>query len=426
MNHTRDWLDIAAKNQLGGPELLRIGIGGVVPVQWEVEKSGDPGTLTGWSSVYGVVDQQDDIVLPGAFKRTMDQWRASKGQRPIPLTLDHQNTAEGVIGSLSDFQDTSYGLKTTFRFSSTQKAQDARANAREGHLNGLSIFGPIFQKAFNTVGGKSVRLLKEVGLAFVGLTPMPANTDSLVLTAKSVSDKPWEQFTEADYTPEQWAAACLIDTGEGLVTAKSRYKLPVREPEGSVNRAGAHAAAGALAGARGGVDASDEQKTAAAKKLVGIYKSDLDEDPPAGLLKAAGMASAAVLTLPDSWVNDMRSALGITVQSARDAAVDLLVKAQYSDVLTPPAATESAVEDEPTRQAKGDGDAAASYALAVIGESGPGESPPGGDPSASSLDGLLASAALVDATSITSDLNALEAELRSVSSDHAVASEGTR
>jgi HK97 family phage prohead protease len=169
-------------------ELFRIGVGGVVPVQWDAEKSGtDPGTLTGWASVYNVVDQQDDVVVPGAFKRTLDQWRASK--RVIGLTLDHQNDADGVIGALTDAKDSSYGLKTTFRFSSTAKAQDARTKAREGILNGLSFFGPIVNKGFDTVAGKSVQVLKEVGLWFVGLTPMPANTGALVLAAKTGTDE---------------------------------------------------------------------------------------------------------------------------------------------------------------------------------------------------------------------------------------------
>jgi len=389
------------------PELLRIGVGGVVPVQWEVEKSGDPGTLTGWASVYNVVDQQDDVVVPGAFRKTLGIWRTSK--RVIPLTMDHQNTAEGVIGSLVKADDTTYGLKTTFAFSSTSKAQDIRAKAREGHLNGLSIWGAIHQKAMDTVAGKSVRLLKEVGLSFVGLTPMPANEDSLVLTAKAASDKPWEQFTAADYTPEQWARACLIDTGEGNATAKSRHKLPVREPDGTVNRAGAHAAAGILAGARGGVDATPEQKAAAAKTLVKIYKSDLAEDPPGSLLKAAGMAAASALILPEDWVSDMRSALTISVPEARDAAVGLLVKSQYGTVLDPPADPGGDEGDEQESDEDGDEDAAAKYALGIIGESGPGESPSDGEPS-DSLAGLFAS---LDAEKTRSELTAFEAEIRS-------------
>lgn len=390
------------------PELLRIGVGGVVPVQWEMEKSGDSGELTGWASVYNVIDQQDDVVMPGAFRKTLSDWRASK--RVIPLTADHTNTSEGVIGSLAKADDTAYGLRTTFKFANTQKAQDVRSLARDGHLNGLSIWGAIHQKSFDTVAGKSVRLLKELGLAFVGITPMPANTDSLVLTAKSVSDKPWDQFTAADYTPEQWARACLIDTGEGDAASKSRYKLPVKEPDGTVNRAGAHAAAGALAGARGGVTATPEQMMAAAKTLVRIYKSDLSEDPPGGLMKMAGMASAS-LALPDSWVTDMRSALGISVPEARDAAVGLLVKSQYGTVLDPPA---DPGDGDPGGEEGGEGDAddaAAKYALDIIGEFEPGGSPLDGEPS-DSLAGLLASA---DAAKTQSELTALEAEIRSES-----------
>lgn len=386
------------------PELLRIGVGGVVPVQWEVEKSGDSGTLTGWASVYNVVDQQDDVVLPGAFRKTLAEWRSSK--RVIPLTADHTNTTDGVIGSLAKADDTAYGLKTTFKFAATQKAQDIRSLARDGHLTGLSIWGAIHQKSMDTVAGKSVRLLKELGLAFVGLTPMPANEDSLVLTAKSVSDAAW-QFTEADYTPEQWARACLVDTGEGTTTVKSRFKLPVREPGGSVNRAGVRAAAAALAAA----EATDDQKAEAAKALVKIFRSDLGEEPPGKLLRMAGMAAAS-LVLPEDWVTDMRSALGITVPAARDAAVGVLVKSQYGTVLDPPADPGDDDTDEDESSDGDDDTAAAKYALGIIGESEPGESPLDGEPGTDPLDGLFAS---IDAEKTKSELEALEADLKKAS-----------
>jgi len=107
----------------------------------------------------------------------------------------------------------------------------------------------------------------------------------------AVSDRPWSSFTAADYTPEQWRRACLIDTGEGDVDSKSRYKLPVREPGGAINRNGVHAAAAVLAGGRGGVQASAEQKAKAARALVRIYRTDLNEEPPDSLLRLAGQSS---------------------------------------------------------------------------------------------------------------------------------------
>lgn len=188
-------LEMLAKTTAREPELLRLGAGGVVPVQWDTAEKADPGTLTGWAAVYNVVDQQDDILQHGALRKSLSDWRSSS--RVIGLTLDHKNDAEGLIGALVDAEDTSYGLRATFRFSSTAKAQEARTKAREGILNGLSIWGPIFEKAFQDVAGKSVRVLKEVGLWFVGLTPVPANASALVLKAAS-------QTSMTAGLPDEW------------------------------------------------------------------------------------------------------------------------------------------------------------------------------------------------------------------------------
>ena len=103
--------------------------------------------------------------------------------------------------------------------------------------------------------------------------------------AVTVSDKPWSDWTKADYSPEQWHAACLIHLHEGAPTSKNECKLPVRTPTGTLNRNGVHAAAAALAGARGGVDAPPDKKAAAARALRGYYKQ-LDEEPPESLSHA--------------------------------------------------------------------------------------------------------------------------------------------
>lgn len=206
-------------------ELLRIGVGGVVPVRWDAEKAGS-GTLTGWASVYNVVDQQDDVVVPGAFRKTLSDWRS--GKRVVGLTLDHQNDAEGLIGKLVDAEDTAYGLKTTFAFSSTAKAQDARTKAREGILNGLSFFGPVFDRGLANIAGKSVQVLKEVGLWFVGLTPIPANDDALVLMAKTREHS--ELILPAPWVADMKAALAIssLEVQKAAVDAlvASRYNEP--------------------------------------------------------------------------------------------------------------------------------------------------------------------------------------------------------
>lgn len=108
--------------------------------------------------------------------------------------------------------------------------------------------------------------------------------------SEKVSNKPWSNFSESDYNKEQWWNACLIHlVPKSEYTSKEQCKLPVKEPDGTYNRNGIHAAAAALAGARGGVDAPMEEKRKAAKKLVSLYRNVLNEEPPESILKLAGM-----------------------------------------------------------------------------------------------------------------------------------------
>jgi 2'-5' RNA ligase len=123
--------------------------------------------------------------------------------------------------------------------------------------------------------------------------------------AETVSNAPWSNFKESDYTDEQWLHACLIDRGVNAGSAKQRASLPVREPNGTLNRNGVHAAAAALAGARGGLkDVSPELRTKAKKALVHLYDV-LGDNVPASLSHAAidqngGTVSnlAAIMAIP--------------------------------------------------------------------------------------------------------------------------------
>lgn len=98
-----------------------------------------------------------------------------------------------------------------------------------------------------------------------------------------LSEIPWGSYTKADYSIEQWHNACLIHQHDGPPTSKEQCKLPVKTPNGATNRNGVYAAAAALAGARGGVNASSDEKSSAAKALVRMYKM-MDAEPPPSLM----------------------------------------------------------------------------------------------------------------------------------------------
>jgi len=78
------------------------------------------------------------------------------------------------------------------------------------------------------------------------------------------SDKPWGAISDSDYRDaSHFCSACLIDLNEpGQEKTKANCKLPIKEPGGVYNRNAIHAAAAALAGARGGVQAGGQPVTA--------------------------------------------------------------------------------------------------------------------------------------------------------------------
>ncbi len=389
-----------------GAEWLRIGVDGVVPVTWEVSKAAatGSGTISGWASVFNVIDHQDDIVVPGAFKKTISEWRASG--RTIPLALDHEHTSEGIVGSITDLAETSFGLKFGAKFSSVPRAQEARTKALEKDLSGLSVFGPVIERSFEERDGRSLRILRQVGLMEISLTGFPANDRAMVTTVKGVLGVhrtavrvgEWDAATHTGRLPDSAGAAVLASMYAAVLpnadlALKAGYDLPhhLVSLSGQVGPANVAAVRAALALVPQ-LAASDAVKEAARRHL----QAHLDD------------FAKSTTDLPQAWIDDMRSALAITVASARKAAVDVLVRDQYAPYLQ--ATIDETVDD------KGDGggpvtepvDDASKYALSLIGQTGAGAGSRSGD----TIDDLIAG---MDAATVSADLDSLAAELGAAS-----------
>lgn len=90
----------------------------------------------------------------------------------------------------------------------------------------------------------------------------------------SFTDKTWDGSASRYPDTESYCKACLIDTNpSGEKKTQDNCKLPVAEPDGTINTNALSSALGALNGARNalsGVSAQD--KKAAARKLLGYYR----------------------------------------------------------------------------------------------------------------------------------------------------------
>jgi hypothetical protein len=98
------------------------------------------------------------------------------------------------------------------------------------------------------------------------------------------------QARKGDYTPEQWANACILHWGSSDAAARSKnnHAIPVKKPDGTADPELMKAAAKALINS----DIEQAQRRDAARVLVGLYRR-IDDNPPDGLLGLAGMVGRA-------------------------------------------------------------------------------------------------------------------------------------
>lgn len=177
-------------------------------------------------------------------------------------------------------------------------------------------------------GIPSISSLSDLQQALAASTRMVASiADPEPDIVAAVSDKPWSGFGQGDYTDAQWYRACLVHL-QDPPRSKGDCKVPVREPDGTLNRNAVHAAAGGhgIAAVQG---ISPEQRKTAARALVGLYRGQLKEDPPASLLALAGMQASASSDQEGAGMDPakLREALGLSPDASDQEVTSALAAA---------------------------------------------------------------------------------------------------
>ena len=160
----------------------------------------------------------------------------------------------------------------------------------DGRIAGATLCSiPAFQEAFVSLGQPP----GEWGVSIdSGQDESLVEVEAVVETEGfAVSDKPWSDFKESDYNDDQWYRACVLHKN-GSSKVKSDNGLPIREPSGTLNRNGVHAAASRF----NQVDAPAEAKSKAKAALRGAYKT-LGEEVPDNLKAAQAPAFLAASAL---------------------------------------------------------------------------------------------------------------------------------
>ncbi|NBC37687.1 HK97 family phage prohead protease [Novosphingobium sp. FSY-8] len=135
----------------------------------------DPATaglrFAGYAALFDRRDAGQDTIRPGAFNRTLEEWRRN-GRGPLPLYWQHQ--PEQRIGWIEQASEDDHGLRVIARIDNPQGG--AAAALKAGKVNGLS-FG---YRARGFQRDALGRELTDIDLFEVSLVTHPMQPDARV------------------------------------------------------------------------------------------------------------------------------------------------------------------------------------------------------------------------------------------------------
>ena len=135
--------------------------------------------ITGHGSVFGNVDLGGDVVMPGAFKRSL-------ATKTMPAML-WQHDSTKPIGIWTVAREDETGLYLKGELADTTDGRDARVLAAMGAIKGLSIGFQLIDFDFDKSGN---RLIKEVDLWETSLVTFPMNPKAQIEAVKAQFSDP--------------------------------------------------------------------------------------------------------------------------------------------------------------------------------------------------------------------------------------------
>ena len=145
--------------------------------QLEIKSLGDR-EFEGHGSIFGNVDLGGDVVMPGAFKRSLKQYQ-DKGDLPLMFWMHDPSR---VAGKWTDMYEDGDGLRVKGVLADTPLGNEIRTLLQMDAVKGLSIGYRTIDDDYDNNGN---RLLKELELWEVSVVSLPMNPLAQVAHAKS-------------------------------------------------------------------------------------------------------------------------------------------------------------------------------------------------------------------------------------------------
>lgn len=141
------------------------------------------GIVTGYASAFNIIDDDQDIVLPGAFTKTLAEQGPQSKQPRIKFLYQHDATK--ILGVPSVLKEDHYGLYFEVKLADTPLARDVAILYAEGVLTEHSIGYEVVESSWDR--GQQARLLKQLKLYEFSVVTWGANSQTPVISIKSLA-----------------------------------------------------------------------------------------------------------------------------------------------------------------------------------------------------------------------------------------------
>ena len=151
----------------------------------------DKGMFEGYASVFGNKDLGNDVVVNGAFRKSL----RAKGARKIKMLFQH-DTKE-PIGVYTQIKEDGNGLYVKGQLAmNTQKGKEVYELMKMGAIDGLSVGYRVDAKGYSYDERGKKRMLREVDLMEISAVTFPMNPKARISAVKAEdrSVRDWETF----------------------------------------------------------------------------------------------------------------------------------------------------------------------------------------------------------------------------------------
>src|ERR1041384_7208267 len=148
----------------------------------------DEGQFSAYASVFGNKDSYGDVVVPGAFAKTLKAWAAKDAE--IPLLFGHRmDDPDYNIGHVVSAVEDEKGLLVTAQLDlENPKAAQTYRLLKGRRIDQMSFAYDVVEGAAVKSDGDTAYELRELKLYEVSVVPIGANQETEILAVKAAAD----------------------------------------------------------------------------------------------------------------------------------------------------------------------------------------------------------------------------------------------